>query len=86
MTGRIPDTGSSDKPQPELPLPSPQQHRRYLSASPLRDNGQPLPGFLDFIDTDVAAYPGGDGHPAFFAWIPPRPRRSASSPISSAPR
>ncbi|MFI7121305.1 pyridoxal phosphate-dependent decarboxylase family protein [Amycolatopsis sp. NPDC049868] len=55
--------------------PLPQQHRRYLSASPLRDNGQPLSGFLDFIDTDVAAYPGGNGHPAFFAWIttPPAP-------------
>ncbi|MFC3454076.1 pyridoxal phosphate-dependent decarboxylase family protein [Amycolatopsis speibonae] len=62
---------------PESPVtrPLPDQHRRRLSASPLRDGGQALPEFLDFIKTDVAPYPGGNGHPAFFAWIttPPAP-------------
>ncbi|TCO61978.1 pyridoxal phosphate-dependent decarboxylase family protein [Actinocrispum wychmicini] len=55
--------------------PLPTRHRRRLSASPLRDNGRPLAEFLDFVDTDVAPYPGGNGHPAFFAWIttPPAP-------------
>jgi len=34
-----------------------------------------MPEFLDFINAEVAPYPGGNGHPAFFAWIttPPAP-------------
>jgi aromatic-L-amino-acid/L-tryptophan decarboxylase len=55
--------------------PLPAHHRYHLSTSPLQDSGRPLAEFLDFIDTNVAAYPGGNGHPAFFAWIttPPAP-------------
>lgn len=55
--------------------PLPDAHRRRLSESPLRDNGRPVPEFLDLVQAEVAPYPGGNGHPAFFAWIttPPAP-------------
>ncbi|GLZ27832.1 amino acid decarboxylase [Lentzea sp. NBRC 105346] len=55
--------------------PMPDDHRRALSAPALPDDGRPVPEFLDFVASEVAPYPGGNGHPAFFAWIttPPAP-------------
>jgi glutamate/tyrosine decarboxylase-like PLP-dependent enzyme len=62
---------------PDNPVSRPMStdHRRRLSASPLQDTGRPVAEFLDFVDSDVTPYPGGNGHPAFFAWIttPPAP-------------
>ncbi|GLZ78097.1 L-2,4-diaminobutyrate decarboxylase [Actinorhabdospora filicis] len=49
--------------------------RRWLASSPLRDEGRPHTEFTDFIDREVAPFPCGNGHPAFFGWInsPPAP-------------
>ncbi|WP_412538770.1 aminotransferase class V-fold PLP-dependent enzyme [Longispora sp. K20-0274] len=53
----------------------PPHQREWLVASPLRDEGQAWTDLLGFVDREVAPYPCGNGHPAFFGWInsPPAP-------------
>lgn len=53
---------------------TPSQRQRLLT-SPLRNEGRPIAEFLDFVEAEVAPYPCGNGHPAFFGWIntPPAP-------------
>lgn len=62
---------------PDGPVTRPRglDERRWLASSPLRDEGRGLPEFTDFIDREVAPFPCGNGHPAFFGWInsPPAP-------------
>ncbi|MCM1973017.1 aspartate aminotransferase family protein [Streptomyces sp. G1] len=56
---------------PEGPVtrPVPDAHRRLLATGSLPEHGQGLGGLLDFVETSIAPYPTGNGHPAFFAWI-----------------
>lgn len=73
---------------PEGPVtrPLPIEHRRRLSASPLAERGRPVAEFLDRVAEDVAPYPCGNGHPAFFGWIttPPAPIGVIADLLASA--
>ncbi len=53
---------------------SPQQRAR-LGESPLAHTGAELGEVLDFVREEIAPFPTGNGHPAFFAWVnsPPAP-------------
>ncbi|WP_266663673.1 aminotransferase class V-fold PLP-dependent enzyme [Streptomyces sp. NBC_00237] len=55
--------------------PIPSAHRQALAAGVLPQEGQDLGALLDFVDREIAPFPTGNGHPAFFAWInsPPSP-------------
>ncbi|MFJ9373000.1 pyridoxal phosphate-dependent decarboxylase family protein [Streptomyces sp. NPDC101455] len=62
---------------PEGPVsrPLPPQVRARLCEGQLRERGGELGGVLDFVREEIAPYPTGNGHPAFFAWVnsPPAP-------------
>jgi len=75
--------GLPDEPVIRLRDPA---HRRWLALSPLRPEGQPVSEFLDFVDREVAPYPCGNGHPAFFGWLtsPPAPIGIIADLIGSA--
>ncbi|MEV6243065.1 pyridoxal-dependent decarboxylase [Lentzea sp. NPDC051838] len=62
-------------PSSPVTTPMPDEHRRALSTPALSDDGKPASTFLDFVSSEIAPYSGGNGHPAFFAWIttPPAP-------------
>jgi len=55
--------------------PLPEEHRRRLAAAALPETGAPLSALRAFVQNDIAPWPCGNGHPAFFAWItsPPAP-------------
>ncbi|MGG8408037.1 pyridoxal phosphate-dependent decarboxylase family protein [Streptomyces sp. 12297] len=50
-------------------------HRARLREPSLAPQGQELGQVLDFVREEIAPYPTGNGHPAFFAWVnsPPAP-------------
>ncbi|MEU2229590.1 pyridoxal phosphate-dependent decarboxylase family protein [Streptomyces vietnamensis] len=49
--------------------------RARLREVPLARTGAELGGVLDFVREEIAPFPTGNGHPAFFAWVnsPPAP-------------
>ncbi|MFF4849445.1 pyridoxal phosphate-dependent decarboxylase family protein [Streptomyces sp. NPDC001194] len=55
--------------------PMPPAHRQRLREPSLASQGQELGRVLDFVREEIAPYPTGNGHPAFFAWVnsPPAP-------------
>ncbi|MFI6409405.1 pyridoxal phosphate-dependent decarboxylase family protein [Streptomyces sp. NPDC050548] len=64
----------------ELPLgpvarPLPPQVRSRLRTGGLPQRGGEFGEVLDFVRDEIAPYPTGNGHPAFFAWVnsPPAP-------------
>ncbi|WP_327399779.1 pyridoxal-dependent decarboxylase [Streptomyces sp. NBC_01288] len=65
----------SELPQGEVSRPLPARVRSRLRAGQLRQRGGELGGVLDFVREEIAPYPTGNGHPAFFAWVnsPPAP-------------
>ena len=65
----------SELPQGPVGRPLPAQVRSLLREGRLRQQGGELGGVLDFVRDEIAPYPTGNGHPAFFAWInsPPAP-------------
>ncbi|KJY16188.1 hypothetical protein VR44_40565, partial [Streptomyces katrae] len=58
---------------PEAPVSRPMPAR--LRDAPLDRTGGELRQILDFVREEIAPFPTGNGHPAFFAWInsPPAP-------------
>ncbi|MFF3204017.1 pyridoxal phosphate-dependent decarboxylase family protein [Streptomyces sp. NPDC002962] len=65
----------SELPRGPVGRPLPPQARSRLRAGRLRQRGGELGGVLDFVRDEIAPYPTGNGHPAFFAWVnsPPAP-------------
>lgn len=65
----------SELPQGPVSRPLPTQLRSELRAGQLRQQGGELGAVLDFVRDEIAPYPTGNGHPAFFAWVnsPPAP-------------
>ncbi|MEV5971753.1 pyridoxal-dependent decarboxylase [Streptomyces sp. NPDC051921] len=55
--------------------PMPATHRDRLREAPLGRDGGELGRVLDFVRDEIAPFPTGNGHPAFFAWVnsPPAP-------------
>ncbi|MDF9812561.1 aminotransferase class V-fold PLP-dependent enzyme [Streptomyces sp. SPB162] len=55
--------------------PVPARQRALLRNASLGRTGSELGRVLDFVREDIAPFPTGNGHPAFFAWInsPPAP-------------
>lgn len=51
------------------------QRRARLREAPLPRAGAELGEVLDFVREEIAPFPTGNGHPAFFAWVnsPPAP-------------
>ncbi|RCH64272.1 aspartate aminotransferase family protein [Streptomyces sp. SDr-06] len=51
------------------------EQRARLRTPTLASQGQDLGRVLDFVRDEIAPYPTGNGHPAFFAWVnsPPAP-------------
>ncbi|QES19872.1 aspartate aminotransferase family protein [Streptomyces venezuelae] len=62
---------------PAGPVSRPMSPRRRarLRESPLARTGAELGEVLDFVREEIAPFPTGNGHPAFFAWVnsPPAP-------------
>ncbi|WP_234477514.1 pyridoxal-dependent decarboxylase [Streptomyces sp. MBT65] len=65
----------SELPQGPVSRPLPPQARSRLRAGQLSQRGGELGAVLDFVREEIAPYPTGNGHPAFFAWVnsPPAP-------------
>ncbi|MEV6722058.1 pyridoxal-dependent decarboxylase [Streptomyces xanthochromogenes] len=65
----------SDLPTGAVNRPMPAEHRARLRAGRLGREPGDLGGVLEFVRDEIAPYPTGNGHPAFFAWInsPPAP-------------
>ncbi len=65
----------SELPQGPVGRPLPPQVSSLLREGRLRQRGGEIGGVLDFVRGEIAPYPTGNGHPAFFAWInsPPAP-------------
>lgn len=65
----------SDLPQRPVARPLPPQVRSRLRTGQLPRSGGEFGGVLDFVRDEIAPYPTGNGHPAFFAWVnsPPAP-------------
>ncbi|MYW70199.1 aminotransferase class V-fold PLP-dependent enzyme [Streptomyces sp. SID8379] len=65
----------SELPQDPVGRPLPAHVRSLLREGRLQQRGGELGGVLDFVRNEIAPYPTGNGHPAFFAWInsPPAP-------------
>lgn len=65
----------SELPQGPVGRPLPPQVRSRLREEHLRRQGGEVGEVLDFVRDEIAPYPTGNGHPAFFAWInsPPAP-------------
>lgn len=55
--------------------PMPPGQRARLRAGKLGTRAGNLGGVLDFVREEIAPFPTGNGHPAFFAWVnsPPAP-------------
>ncbi|MFJ8623352.1 pyridoxal phosphate-dependent decarboxylase family protein [Kitasatospora sp. NPDC093550] len=55
--------------------PMPAELRARLRAGSLDRSGGELSRILDFVREEIAPFPTGNGHPAFFAWVnsPPAP-------------
>ncbi|MDH6451088.1 aromatic-L-amino-acid decarboxylase [Streptomyces sp. SAI-149] len=62
---------------PDAPVsrPMPPRQRAGLRDASLGRTGGELSRILDFVCEEIAPFPTGNGHPAFFAWInsPPAP-------------
>ncbi|MEV5525880.1 pyridoxal phosphate-dependent decarboxylase family protein [Streptomyces prunicolor] len=65
----------NELPQSPVARPLPAQLRSRLRAGQLPQRGGELSEVLDFVRDEIAPYPTGNGHPAFFAWVnsPPAP-------------
>ncbi|WP_369372681.1 aspartate aminotransferase family protein [Streptomyces sp. cg36] len=65
----------SELPGGPVSSPIPVRRRVRLRDAPLGRRGQELGRVLDFVRDEIAPYPTGNGHPAFFAWVnsPPAP-------------
>ncbi|MEU8717942.1 aminotransferase class V-fold PLP-dependent enzyme [Streptomyces sp. NPDC048663] len=62
------------------------QRRARLREAPLPRTGAELGGVLDFVREEIAPFPTGNGHPAFFAWVnsPPAPAGIIAELLASA--
>ncbi|MGW3209000.1 pyridoxal phosphate-dependent decarboxylase family protein [Streptomyces sp. NPDC001135] len=62
------------------------QRRTRLREAPLPRTGAELGGVLDFVREEIAPFPTGNGHPAFFAWVnsPPSPAGIIAELLASA--
>ncbi|WP_079143812.1 pyridoxal phosphate-dependent decarboxylase family protein [Streptomyces luteocolor] len=73
---------------PEAPVsrPMPGRRRARLHDAPLDRTGGELRQILDFVREEIAPFPTGNGHPAFFAWInsPPAPAGLIAELLASA--
>lgn len=65
----------SQLPQAPVSRPIPARRRAGLRDASLDRTGGELSQILDFVREEIAPFPTGNGHPAFFAWInsPPAP-------------
>jgi aromatic-L-amino-acid/L-tryptophan decarboxylase len=53
--------------------PMPDELRERLLTMPLPETGEPLDALVATTLHDIAPYPMGNGHPAFFGWVNPPP-------------
>ncbi|MCZ1021053.1 hypothetical protein [Streptomyces noursei] len=62
------------------------QRRLRLREAPLARTGAELGEVLDFVREEIAPFPTGNGHPAFFAWVnsPPAPAGINAELLASA--
>ncbi|MBO1333288.1 aminotransferase class V-fold PLP-dependent enzyme [Streptomyces sp. VRA16 Mangrove soil] len=65
----------SELPAGSVSRPMRAEHRARLREGSLAPQGAELGRVLDFVRAEIAPYPSGNGHPAFFAWVnsPPAP-------------
>ncbi|MDC2957966.1 pyridoxal-dependent decarboxylase [Streptomyces gilvifuscus] len=76
----------SELPAGPVSRPMPARQRVRLREAPLDREGMELGRVLDFVQDEIASFPTGNGHPAFFAWVnsPPAPAGVIGEFLASA--
>ncbi len=76
----------SELPAGPVNRPMSPQRRARLREAPLARSGAELGEVLDFVREEIASFPTGNGHPAFFAWVnsPPAPAGIIAELLGSA--
>ena len=76
----------SSLPASSVSRPMSTQRRARLREARLPRIGAELGGVLDFVREEIAPFPTGNGHPAFFAWVnsPPAPAGIIAELLASA--
>jgi len=59
----------SELPQRPVFQPYPGDRARSRAAEPMPRTGEGIDALLDEFSADIGAYPFGNGHPRFFAWV-----------------
>lgn len=59
----------ADLPEGPVFKPVPPEAAEAFASAPLPQTGTPVEAILDEFERTIAAYPFGNGHPRFHAWV-----------------